>query len=130
MDQEIPSVRVSMVGRIWDLLKKKKIPLTTVHYNALLRVHLENGHKFTPEQVIEEMKTNGASPDKETFQCLISRYCQDGNIDGASRVLQMMKTMIRFSSPHDTNRPVDENQSGSRNCFQHFFYQKLNYDQN
>ena len=92
MDQEIPSVRVSMVGRIWDLLKKKKIPLSTVHYNALLRVHLENGHKFTPEQVIEEMKTNGASPDKETFQCLISRYCQDGNIDGASRVLQMMKS--------------------------------------
>jgi len=92
LDQEIPSVRVSMVGRIWDLLKKKKIPLTTVHYNALLRVHLENGHKFTPEQVIEEMKTNGASPDKETFQCLISRYCQDGNIDGASRVLQMMKS--------------------------------------
>ena len=87
----MPETRSNMVEKIWKLLKSKEIPLTTVHYNALLRVNLENGHKFRPEQVLEEMKTQGASPDKETFQCLISRYCQEGDIEGASKVLQMMK---------------------------------------
>ena len=87
----MPETRSNMVEKIWKLLKSKEIPLTTVHYNALLRVNLENGHKFRPEQVLEEMKTQGVSPDKETFQCLISRYCQEGDIEGASKVLQMMK---------------------------------------
>ncbi len=68
-----------------------KIPLTTVHYNALLRVHLENGNKFRPEQVLEDMRKHGAAPDKETYQCLISRHCQEGDIEGASKVLQLMK---------------------------------------
>ena len=68
-----------------------KIPLTTVHYNALLRVHLENGHKFRPEQVLEDMRKHGAAPDKETYQCLISRHCQEGDIEGASKFLQLMK---------------------------------------
>jgi len=91
LDQEMPSVRSSMVSKIWSMLKDKEIPTTVVHYNALLRVHLENGHKFSPEQVLEDMTGQGVTPDKETFQCLISRHCQQGNIDGASKVLQMMK---------------------------------------
>jgi len=91
LDQEMPSVRSSMVSKIWSMLKDKEIPTTVVHYNALLRVHLENGHKFSPEQVLEDMTGQEVTPDKETFQCLISRHCQQGNIDGASKVLQMMK---------------------------------------
>ena len=87
----MPELRSGMVSKIWALLEDKKIPLTTVHYNALLRVHLENGHKFKPEQVLEDMRKHGAAPDKETYQCLISRHCQEGNIEGASKVLQMMK---------------------------------------
>merc|ERR1719318_1126498 len=91
LDQEMPSVRSSMVSKIWSMLQSKGIPTTVVHYNALLRVHLENGHKFSPDQVLEDMRVQGVTPDKETFQCLISRHCQEGNIDGASKVLQMMK---------------------------------------
>jgi len=91
LDQEMPSVRSSMVSKIWSMLKAKGISTTVVHYNALLRVHLENGHQFSPEEVLDDMNVQGVSPDKETFQCLISRYCQEGNIDGSSKVLQMMK---------------------------------------
>eukprot|EP00092_Neocalanus_flemingeri_P021226 GFUD01023000.1.p1 GENE.GFUD01023000.1~~GFUD01023000.1.p1 ORF type:complete len:1120 (-),score=366.36 GFUD01023000.1:285-3644(-) len=91
LDQEMPSIRSGMVSKIWSMLQSKGIPTTVVHYNALLRVHLENGHKFVPEQVLEDMRVQGVTPDKETFQCFISRHCQEGNIDGASKVLQMMK---------------------------------------
>ena len=73
LDQEQPSSRSSLVSTIWGLLEKKGIPVTVVHYNALLRVHLENSHQFQPEEVLQDMKTAGVSPDKETYQCLISR---------------------------------------------------------
>ena len=53
---------------------------------ALLRVHLENGHKFRPEQVLEDMRKHGAAPDKETYQCLISR---DGRQQIASNLLAL-----------------------------------------
>ena len=73
LDQEQPSSRSSLVSTIWALLEKKGITVTVVHYNALLRVHLENSHQFQPEEVLQDMKTAGVSPDKETYQCLISR---------------------------------------------------------
>jgi len=92
LDQEVPSVRSDLVSKIWSLLDEKKIPVSEVHYNALLRVHLENGHNFDPGQMLEDMDSrNDINPDKETFQCLISRHCQQGDIDGASKILQRMK---------------------------------------
>ena len=92
LDQEQPSSRSSLVSTIWSLLEKKGITVTVVHYNALLRVHLENSHQFQPEEVLQDMKTAGVSPDKETYQCLISRHCQTGDIEGAGKILQMMKS--------------------------------------
>jgi pentatricopeptide repeat protein len=92
LDQEQPAARSALVSRLWGLLEAKGIAVTATHYNALLRVHLENGHRFEPEEVLADMKAAGATPDKETFQCLISRHCQAGDIEGAGKVLQMMKT--------------------------------------
>ena len=37
LDQEMPTARSGLVSRVWALLQDKQIPLTTVHYNALLR---------------------------------------------------------------------------------------------
>jgi len=92
LDQEQPSTRSALVSKIWGLLETKAVPTTVNHYNALLRVHLENGHQFAPEEVLADMSKAGVKPDKETFQCLISRHCQVGDVEGAGKVLQMMKT--------------------------------------
>ena len=59
-------------------------------------------------QVLADMSKAGVKPDKETYQCLISRHCQVrdaeavsscfmcltqvGDVEGAGKVLQMMKT--------------------------------------
>jgi len=91
LDQEQPSARSELVSAIWGLLEKKGITVSVLHYNALLRVHLENGHQFIPDQVLNDMKSAGVTPDKETYQCLISRHCQVGDVEGASKVLQIMK---------------------------------------
>jgi len=92
LDQEQASTRCALVSRVWGVLEEKGVVLTATHYNALLRVHLENGHTFAPEEVLEDMKKAGVAPDKETFQCLVSRHCQAGDVEGAMRVLQMMKS--------------------------------------
>ena len=76
LDQEVATARRDLVLSIWALVLEKQLPVTTVHYNALLRVHLENRHKFDPLAVLEDMKQAGAEPDRETYQCLISRHCQ------------------------------------------------------
>ena len=91
LDQELQTDRSALVSSIWFMLLEKKLPITVVHFNALLRVHLENKHRFNPDSILEEMKTHQVEPDKETYQCFISSYCQEGNIDGASRILQTMK---------------------------------------
>jgi len=91
LDQEAQVDRSRLVAGIWDLLLEKSLPVTVVHYNALLRVHLENKFSFDPRAIVNEMKKHGVEADRETYQCLISRYCQLGNIDGASKILQTMK---------------------------------------
>ena len=52
LDQEQPTTRSALVSKIWGLLETKAVPITVNHYNALLRVHLENGHQFAPEEVL------------------------------------------------------------------------------
>merc|ERR1712012_1292438 len=34
------------------------------------------------------MSKAGVKPDKEPFQCLISRHCQGGDVEGAGKVMQ------------------------------------------
>ena len=48
---------------------------------------LDRMYKYTEQ----DMRKHGVAPNKETYQCLISRNCQDGDIEGASKVLKLMK---------------------------------------
>jgi len=67
------------------------VPMDISHYNALLRVYLENEHKFNPTEFLQELNSKGIEPNRVTYQRLISRFCQDGDIEGASTILQFMK---------------------------------------
>jgi leucine-rich PPR motif-containing protein len=61
------------------------------HYNALLRVYIENEHKFSPLEFLSYMEQKGVEPNRVTYQRLITRFCQDGDIEGASKILEFMK---------------------------------------
>jgi leucine-rich PPR motif-containing protein, mitochondrial len=61
------------------------------HYNALLRVYLENGHQFSPSEFLSDLEKKGVEPNRVTYQRLVSRHCQEGDMDGAARVLQSMR---------------------------------------
>uniref|UniRef100_A0A1B0GLS0 Pentacotripeptide-repeat region of PRORP domain-containing protein n=1 Tax=Lutzomyia longipalpis TaxID=7200 RepID=A0A1B0GLS0_LUTLO len=70
------------------------------HYNALLRVYLENEHPFSPTEFLSDLEAKGVEPNRVTYQRLIARYCQDGDIEGATRILEFMR---------EKQLPVNEN---------------------
>lgn len=67
------------------------VTLDISHYNALLRVFVENEHQFVPTDILAEIKNKGLEPNRITCQRLITRYCQAGDIVGATRILEYMR---------------------------------------
>lgn len=76
------------------------IQLDIAHYNALLRVYIENNYAFSPTEVLADLERKGIEPNKLTYQRLIARYCELGDIEGASKILEFMK---------EKEIPVNEN---------------------
>lgn len=98
--EELPEIRTKLVQEIWNTLNKLNIPMDISHYNALLRVYLENEHPFSPTEFLSELESKGIEPNRVTYQRLIARYCQDGDIEGATRILEFMR---------EKQMPVNEN---------------------
>ncbi|EMP42593.1 Leucine-rich PPR motif-containing protein [Chelonia mydas] len=53
------------------------------HYNALLKVYLQNEHKFSPTEFLSKMEQANVQPNRVTYQRLIAAYCNEGDIEGA-----------------------------------------------
>lgn len=67
------------------------VPFDISHYNTLLKVYLENDYQFSPTEFLEDLEKQGIVPNRVTFQHLITSYCQNGDIAGASRILEFMR---------------------------------------
>ncbi|XP_051868901.1 leucine-rich PPR motif-containing protein, mitochondrial [Pristis pectinata] len=83
--------RTELAHRIWDKLQELGAAYDVSHYNALLKVYLQNEHKFSPTDFLEKMESANVQPNRVTFQRLITAYCNDGDIEGASKILGFMK---------------------------------------
>ncbi|XP_055917516.1 leucine-rich PPR motif-containing protein, mitochondrial [Eupeodes corollae] len=97
--EELPEVRTALVQEIWNTLNSLNVPMDISHYNALLRVYLENEHPFSPAEFLSELESKAIEPNRVTYQRLVLRYCQQGDIDGATRILEYMR---------EKNLPVNE----------------------
>lgn len=73
------------------LLSVTETILDVSHYNALLKVYLENEYKFSPTEFLTEMQMKNIEPNRVTYQRLISRYCQEGDIVGARLTILQLK---------------------------------------
>lgn len=98
--EELPEVRTKLVQEIWKTLNKLNIPMDISHYNALLRVYLENEYNFSPTEFLTDLEQKGIEPNRVTYQRLIARYCQQGDIEGATKILEFMR---------EKQLPVNEN---------------------
>ncbi|XP_068420505.1 leucine-rich PPR motif-containing protein, mitochondrial [Eschrichtius robustus] len=86
------SERTEFAHRIWDKLQKLGTVYDVSHYNALLKVYLQNEYKFSPTDFLEKMEKANIQPNRVTYQRLIAAYCNMGDIEGASKILGFMKT--------------------------------------
>ncbi|XP_072939179.1 leucine-rich PPR motif-containing protein, mitochondrial [Epargyreus clarus] len=91
--EELPEQRTLLVQKIWNILSERGVPMDISHYNALLRVYIENEHDFSPAAFLEELEKKGIEPNRVTYQRLMWRYCQDGDMDGALNVLEKMREL-------------------------------------
>ncbi|XP_058445927.1 leucine-rich PPR motif-containing protein, mitochondrial [Malaya genurostris] len=89
--EELPEVRTALVQEIWNTLNSLNVAMDISHYNALLRVYLDNEHQFSPTEFLADLKAKGVEPNRVTYQRLISRYCQEGDIEGATKILEYMR---------------------------------------
>ncbi|KAG4071985.1 hypothetical protein HA402_016225 [Bradysia odoriphaga] len=98
--EELPEVRTALVQEIWKTLNNLNVSMDITHYNALLRVYLENEHPFSPTEFLADLEAKGIEPNRVTYQRLISRYCQEGDMDGATKILEFMR---------EIQLPINEN---------------------
>ncbi|XP_006159968.1 leucine-rich PPR motif-containing protein, mitochondrial [Tupaia chinensis] len=84
--------RTEFAHRIWDKLQKLGTVYDVSHYNALLKVYLQNEYKFSPTDFLAKMEEANIQPNRVTYQRLIAAYCNVGDIEGASKILGFMKT--------------------------------------
>nr|XP_019945002.1 PREDICTED: leucine-rich PPR motif-containing protein, mitochondrial [Paralichthys olivaceus] len=90
---EVPlEERTVLAHRVWEKLQELGAQFDVSHYNALLKVYLQNEFKFSPTDFLAKMEAANVQPNRVTYQRLIAAYCQNGDIEGASTILGFMKT--------------------------------------
>lgn len=91
LSEELPNVRTVLVEEIWNTLNRHGVSLDISHYNALLRVYLENEHPFSPSVFLSDLESKGIEPNRVTYQRFVEMYCQLGDIEGATHILEFMR---------------------------------------
>lgn len=86
-----PEDRIKFTNELWNLFTSKNSHLDISHYNALLKVHLENGYQFDPTLILATLEQKGIPPNRVTYQRLAAFYCQKGDIEGATKILEFMR---------------------------------------
>ncbi|XP_070834350.1 leucine-rich PPR motif-containing protein, mitochondrial [Chaetodon trifascialis] len=90
---EVPlEERTELAHRVWEKLQSLGAQYDVSHYNALLKVYLQNDFKFSPTDFLAKMEAANVQPNRVTYQRLIAAYCQYGDIEGASTILGYMKS--------------------------------------
>ncbi|XP_053292920.1 leucine-rich PPR motif-containing protein, mitochondrial [Pleuronectes platessa] len=90
---EVPlEERTVLAHRVWEKLHELGAQFDVSHYNALLKVYLQNEFKFSPTDFLAKMEAANVQPNRVTYQRLIAAYCHNGDIEGASTILGFMKT--------------------------------------
>lgn len=87
-----PSERTEIADTVWRKLQELGVVFSETHYNVLLKIYLENEHKFSPTEFLSTMENAQLQPDQNTYEALIAAYCNEGDIQGASKILGFMKS--------------------------------------
>ncbi|GFV51337.1 leucine-rich PPR motif-containing protein, mitochondrial [Trichonephila clavipes] len=89
---ETPNEQAKIVDKVWIKLTKLGMSMDVKHFNSYLKV-LVDSHKnvFSTSQFLASMENANIKPNKVTYMLLLQKYCDDGNLNGASEILQCLK---------------------------------------
>lgn len=62
--EEPPISRTKLVEEVWKMFEGFGVPLDISHYNALLRVYLENEHSFDPMKFLHLLEGKEIQPNR------------------------------------------------------------------
>ncbi|CAK9831471.1 Leucine-rich PPR motif-containing protein, mitochondrial [Anthophora retusa] len=89
----LPSDKVKLGEYLWSTLSACNFSLNVNHYNALIKLYLQNEWDFSPQKLLFDMKNNEIYPDGETYQLCVEHYCMKGNVNMAIGFLENMQRM-------------------------------------
>ncbi|KAK2579524.1 hypothetical protein KPH14_010827 [Odynerus spinipes] len=91
LPQCTPQERIKLANTLWNYLNMYHVPVCISHYNALLQIYIENEHKFSPSEVLSDMKKQQISPNEVTYKYFLEYYCKEGNMHESATILQCIK---------------------------------------
>lgn len=89
--EETPDTRAKLAHDLWKSLESGCV-VDISHYNALLAVNVENEQPVSLEKTLAELKSRNLAPNRATFQRLLDYYARQGDLDGLTRTMEVMKT--------------------------------------
>lgn len=90
MSDESPAVRIELAQQLWESLRSR-YHIEISHYNAMLRVRVENEQPFSLEEILHDLESRKLKPNVATFEQIVRNYSRDGDLYGVNRTLDTMK---------------------------------------
>nr|XP_050860500.1 leucine-rich PPR motif-containing protein, mitochondrial-like [Vespula vulgaris] len=60
-------------------------------YNMLLQLYVQNKYKFSPLEILSDMKKRSIEPNEDTYKKILEYYCKNGNMEDAITIFKYMK---------------------------------------
>ncbi|KAI8483976.1 hypothetical protein Bbelb_382390, partial [Branchiostoma belcheri] len=92
LSEETRNSKLALMDQMWNKMEEMGAKYDVGHYNAQLKVYLDSEHKFSATDFLANMEAKDIQPNRVTYQHLVMAYCQQGDIEGARKVLEFMKT--------------------------------------
>ncbi|KAK2167183.1 hypothetical protein LSH36_31g01010 [Paralvinella palmiformis] len=91
--RESPERRRQVFQQVHETLQQLVKNPDIVYYNSVLKTRLENEDFFDPAVILTEVEDNSKlKANRETYQILIEAYCLQGDVAGATKILEHMKS--------------------------------------
>lgn len=91
LQEETKERRSELAEKTWSALIDREVRLDISHYNALLRIYLENSKHFDPLQFLEDIESKNIQPNRVTYQRIIHNFCATGQMETVAKLLLMLK---------------------------------------
>ncbi|KAL2738561.1 hypothetical protein V1477_011920 [Vespula maculifrons] len=83
--------RIKFINTFWKLCNIYNVPMNVSLYNMLLQLYVQNKYKFSPLEILSDMKKRSIEPNEDTYKKILEYYCKNGNMEDAITIFKYMK---------------------------------------